>query len=227
MEPQEIIYAYNRATLVDNQGWIYMRIQKGIYGLKQSGIIANQELVKHMAPFGNHPVQLTPGMQVHDNRNTVFSPVVDDFCVQYSSMEDTNYFFNALRAKYLITVDMEATVYIGIKLDWDYVNRTVTLSMPNYACKDLHIFQHILRGGKEYPPLSAPRSNMGIKFNMRTLCMQRNTSPTNKPTSFNKFVELSYIMPSLSTTLFSQTLVTFPQNSPRPRQTLQNRWPSS
>ena len=47
---------------------------------------------------------------------------------------------------------MEATVYIGIKLDWDYVRRTVTLSMPNYVCKALHIFQHIMRGGKEYYP---------------------------------------------------------------------------
>ena len=64
-------------------------------------------------------------------------------------MEDTEHFFNALREKYLIAVDMEMTVYIGIKLDWYYVNRTVTLSMPNYVRKALHIFQHILIGGKK------------------------------------------------------------------------------
>ena len=40
--PQEIIYAYNLSALVDNQGWIYTRIKKGMYGLKQAGIIANQ-----------------------------------------------------------------------------------------------------------------------------------------------------------------------------------------
>ena len=57
-----------------------------------------------------------------------------------------------LRAKYLITVNMAATVYIGIKLEWDYVHRTVTLSMPTYVHKALHIFQHILRVGKEYSP---------------------------------------------------------------------------
>ena len=54
--PQEIIDAYNLTALVDEQGWIYMRIQKFMYGLKQSGIIANQEVVKHMAPFGYHTV---------------------------------------------------------------------------------------------------------------------------------------------------------------------------
>ena len=44
--PQEIIDVYNITKLVDNQEWIYMRIKKGMYGLKQAGIITNQELVK-------------------------------------------------------------------------------------------------------------------------------------------------------------------------------------
>ena len=47
----------------------------------------------------------------------------------------TDSFLNALRAKYLITNDMDATVYFGIKLRWDYVHRTVTLSMPSFVQK--------------------------------------------------------------------------------------------
>ena len=129
-----------------------MRIEKGMYGLKQDGIIANQELVKHMAPFGYHPVQHTPGLWVHGSRKTLFSLVVDDFCVQYYSTEDADNFLNALRSRYLITVDMEETVYIGINLEWDYVHRTVTLLMLSYVRKDLHRFQHILRGGNDYSP---------------------------------------------------------------------------
>ena len=35
---------------------------------------------------------------------------------------------------------------------WDYVHRTVTLSMPSYVGKALHRFQHILRGRHEYSP---------------------------------------------------------------------------
>ena len=45
---------------------------------------------------------------------------------------------------------MGAAVYIGIKLDWDYVHRTVTLSIPKYVRNNLHIFQHIIMGYKEY-----------------------------------------------------------------------------
>ena len=105
-----------------------------------------------MAIFGYHPVQQTPVLWVHANRHTISSLVIDNFCVQYSLKEDADNFLNALRAKYLITVDMEAIVYIGIKLEWDCVHRTVTLSMPNYVSKALHRFQHILRGGKDYSP---------------------------------------------------------------------------
>ena len=52
---------------------------------------------------------------------------------------------------------MEATVYIGIKLDWDYVQITVTLPMPNYVHKALHRFRHIMMGGKEYSPYICAR----------------------------------------------------------------------
>ena len=97
--PKEIIDAYNATTLVYNKGWIYMGSEKGMYGIKQAGIIFNPELLKHMDPFGYHTVQHTPSLWVHYNRNTIFSLVLDDFCVQYSSMENTDHFLNALREK--------------------------------------------------------------------------------------------------------------------------------
>ena len=110
-----------------------------------------------MDPFGYHNVQHTPGLWVHYNRHTIFSLVVNNFCAQYPSAEDADPFLNSLRAKYLITIDMEAAVYIVNKLEWDYVHRTVTSSIPNYVLKTLHRFQHIMRGGKEYfPHICAP-----------------------------------------------------------------------
>ena len=83
-----------------------MRIEKVMYGLKKAGIITNQELVKQMAPFGYYPVQHTSGLWFHDNPKTIFSLVVNNFCVQYSSVEDADHFLNSLKEKYLITVNM-------------------------------------------------------------------------------------------------------------------------
>ena len=59
---------------------------------------------------------------------------------------------------------MVATLYIGIKLEWDYVYRIVTLSMPSYVRKALHRFQHILRGCKEYSPHTFARIQYGQKI---------------------------------------------------------------
>ena len=146
--PHDIINTYDLKALADYQGWNYMCINKGMYGLKQAGIITNQELVKHMAPFEYYPVKHTPGPRVHNSKKTLFNLVVENFCVQYFSTEDADHFLNALRSKYFITVDMETTVYIGIKLVWDCVHRTFTFSIPSYVNKALHRFQHMLRGDK-------------------------------------------------------------------------------
>ena len=70
--PQEIIDAYNLTALVCDQGCIYMRIEKGAYGLKQVGIISNQDLVNHMALFEYHPMKHTPGLWLHDSRKQLF-----------------------------------------------------------------------------------------------------------------------------------------------------------
>ena len=59
---------------------------------------------------------------------------------------------------------MAATFYIRIKLEWEYVHRTVTLSIPSYVRKALHIFQHIMRGGKEYSHHTCSPIQYGQKF---------------------------------------------------------------
>jgi hypothetical protein len=75
--PQEIIDQYALLGLVHN-GFVYLEIRKGMYGLPQAGILANQLLVKRLAPFVTH----TPGLWRHKHRPVLFSLVVDDFGVK-------------------------------------------------------------------------------------------------------------------------------------------------
>ena len=49
----EIIDEYNLLNIVENQGYVYVKIVKGIYGLKQSGIIAHRALIHHIVPSDN------------------------------------------------------------------------------------------------------------------------------------------------------------------------------
>ena len=60
--PQEIIDKYNLLDIVDNHGFVYVKIFERIYGLKQAGIIAHKALVQHLEPFGYHPARHTPSL---------------------------------------------------------------------------------------------------------------------------------------------------------------------
>jgi hypothetical protein len=42
--PEEIILAYNLCNIVKPDGWVYIKIRKGMYGLPQAGILANKLL---------------------------------------------------------------------------------------------------------------------------------------------------------------------------------------
>ena len=113
--------------------------------LKQAGIISNVELTKHLAKFGYHPVQHTPGLWKHNTRAKHFTLVVDNFVIKYASKQDADHLLQALRVKYIISTDWDASLYIGITLDWNYTAGYVDLFMPKYVARALHKFQQTLQ----------------------------------------------------------------------------------
>jgi hypothetical protein len=48
---EEKVEKYNLKELAVD-GWVYIEIRKGMYGLKQAGLLSNQLLQKRMTPFG-------------------------------------------------------------------------------------------------------------------------------------------------------------------------------
>jgi hypothetical protein len=55
--PQEFINEYNLLHHVHNV-WVYFEIRKGIYGLPQSGILAQKLLAERLAAKGLLPMQM-------------------------------------------------------------------------------------------------------------------------------------------------------------------------
>jgi hypothetical protein len=78
--PEEIVDKYNISALAVD-GWVYIEIRKGMYGLKQAGLLAKQLLQTRLAPFGYYPARHTPELWLHKTRPIVFSLVVEDFTV--------------------------------------------------------------------------------------------------------------------------------------------------
>jgi hypothetical protein len=139
--PLDIIEKYKLTHLAVN-GWVYLELCKGMYGLKHAGILTNQLSQKRLKPFGYHLTRHTPGIWLHSTKPTTFSLVIDDFVVKYVTEADAHHLRNALLRHYEITTNWGGTVYSGVKLDWDYNKRTCDISMPGYITNVLNKFQH-------------------------------------------------------------------------------------
>ncbi len=80
--PSETIKQYNLHKHAKN-GFVYLEIQKAIYGLPQAGILANKLLRQRLRPHGYYEVPHMPGLWKHMSNSTQFTLTVDDFGVKY------------------------------------------------------------------------------------------------------------------------------------------------
>jgi hypothetical protein len=93
--PEEIVQKYSLNALA-GKGWVYIEIRKGMYDLKQAGLLANQLLQTYLAPFGYYPVGHTPGLWLHKTRPISLTLVVEDFTVKYVGKQHAEHLRNAL-----------------------------------------------------------------------------------------------------------------------------------
>lgn len=174
--PEEVVARYKLRTIA-HEGWIYIEIQKGMYGLPQAGILAHKLLVKRLAKFGYYPVEVTPGLWRHKWRPVTFSLVVDDFGVKYVGKEHAQHLIAALQTHYNIAIDWEGRTFCGITLNWNYKERTVDLSMPGYIERTLKKFQH----KKPDQPVDAPHQHIPIIYGKNVQTVPEDTSPKLSP----------------------------------------------
>ena len=141
MIPQEFLEKYNLTEKAYN-AYIYTRVTKGMYVLRQAGRISYYALVKKLYPYGYRPSRKNPRLWKQNSRPINFTLVVDDFGVKYSGKEHALQLKSELEKKYNVTTDWEGKFYIQITLKWDYEKGTVQLSMVGYVNAAIHPFQH-------------------------------------------------------------------------------------
>ena len=149
--PQEFRNEYNLDAKAKN-GYVFMEIQKGMYGLPQAGILANKLLKKRLAKRGYFELPHTPGLWKHVSRPVAFTLVVDDFGVKYVGEQHARHLIQSIEKDYTVEVDWEGNLYCGIKLDWDYVDRKVDTAMPTYVGKALTRLAHPPPKRKQHSP---------------------------------------------------------------------------
>jgi hypothetical protein len=111
--PDKIIEKYNLRDLVDNDGWVYIEICKGMYGLLQAGIITNQLLEKRLSERGYYQCQHTPDLWRHVWRSIVFCLIVDDFGIKVTNMNDMHHLTAALEEHYKKAVDWKELLFVA------------------------------------------------------------------------------------------------------------------
>ena len=104
---------------------VYIQANRGMYGLPQSGLLANELLEKRLNKRGYHQSKLVPGLWSHKWCPVQFTLVVDDFRVKYVSKEHALHLKQTLKENYKVTLEWDGRRYIGIILDWDYKRRQV------------------------------------------------------------------------------------------------------
>ena len=103
--PKEVWNDPNYDIHVEDDGYISLEIRRGMSGLKEAGIIAFNQLVQKLAPYGHEPMPFTPGLWEHKTKRTTFVLCVNDFGVKYFSKDDALHLINVLQDHYALTID--------------------------------------------------------------------------------------------------------------------------
>jgi hypothetical protein len=175
--PQDIIDKYNLNKIVDADGWVYVKICKGMYGLPQAGILTNKLLQKRIAIRGYHQYQHTPGLWCHMWHDITFCLVINDLGIKTTSMADMKHLVSLLQEHYSVAVDWTESLFCGVKITWDYINCRVDLHMPDYISEAHLKYQHQATSKPQHAPYKTTPIQFGAK--MQTVTMDT-TAPLSK-----------------------------------------------
>ena len=184
--PEDIRLQYNLQEKLTADNCIYIKIKKGMYGLKQAAILAYTQLKKQLLPHGYTPVEGTVGIWKHATRRTRFCLCVDDFGIKYYSQSDADHLLCAIGKKYQYTTDWEGKNYCGLSFNWNYIEGYVDVSMPGYVQKTLQRLQHTPSTSPQYSPHQHAHIQYATK-NTRQYATAPDMSPLLNP------VETKYI----------------------------------
>jgi hypothetical protein len=191
--PDEIIEQY-KLKEIEKDGYVYVEIRRGMYGLPQAGIIAQELLEKRLNARGYHQSKFTPGLWTHETRSIKFALVVDDFGIKYKNEEDAQHLIESLTPHYKITTDREGTRFIGLTLEWDYVNRELHVSMPGYVEKALVRFNH----KRPTKPQNQPHPHQPIDYGAK----KQTSSPEDDSPKLDKKARKKFVQEVTGVFLF-------------------------
>ena len=106
--PQDIIEHYGLDGKADEKGYVFCKVNRGMYGSPQAGKLAQDQLSKRLNEVGYYQSKTTPGYWKHEWMPISFRLVVDNFGVKYVNKADVEHLMSVLTAHYEIGTDWKA-----------------------------------------------------------------------------------------------------------------------
>ena len=154
--PNDIMERYKLDQYMSNNSVLF-EVNRGMYRLPQAGLLAQQQLVEHLAKHQYYQTD-SPCLFRHTSNGTTFALVVDDFGLKYKDKQAADHLIATLQQLYAIKIDWTESKYIGFTIQFDRLLKTVTLSMPSYVAKALERFAPLLQHGAPSPSIYTPPS---------------------------------------------------------------------
>ena len=103
--PEDVIGKYGIQDKATSEGFVYVEIHKGMYGLPQAGLLAHEFLEQIFQKHGYKQSKVTPGFWTHAWRPISLTLVVENFGVNYVVKENAHHFVRVLKENYEISED--------------------------------------------------------------------------------------------------------------------------
>ena len=119
-------------------------------------------------------------------------------------MDDMHHLTTALEEHYKVAVDWKGSLFCGVTLTWDYINRHVTTNMPGYIGTALTKYQH----PKPAVPQHAPYKATTIHYGATVQRVEEDKSPPLTPDQIKR---VQKIVGTLLYLYYAQLIQTLPQ----------------
>jgi len=120
---------------------VYFEVNKGMYGLKQAGLLANDRIVTLFDKHGYKQSKYIPQLFFSEDKSTAFCLVVDDLLIK-ANEANRDKLYECLRTQYEIVTDNTGSKYLNIDIRRDKTNKLAGLSMRGYLDRLITRFDH-------------------------------------------------------------------------------------
>lgn len=143
LPPGSQVYMRRPRGLSDQHMPAIVQVNKAMYGMPLASKAFRDHSDNALREIGFKPTCSDPQVYVMKNEigQAIICTHVDDFGVATSNLEMKKYVREALQSKYDLTVNETMNYYLGMNIERDRMNRSITVTQPAYVNAMLETFQ--------------------------------------------------------------------------------------